>query len=234
MTTKQKDEDNPSAEEFAERMNPTRAKYKEILAKAAAGENHEEESQETEGAVDEASAEEVKELEEKLLRVMAENQNIRKRNEKEMEDTRKYAVTGFARDMIGVLENLHRAEDSIPEDKLQDNALLKNISDGVKLVKSELMGVLRKHGVERIDPMGQKFDHNLHQAMMEIPDEENEPGTVVQVMQAGYVLKDRLLRPAMVGLAKKPEETGEPDALPAQEKGAEDNSTAEEEPAKNQ
>lgn len=146
--------------------------------------------------------EEFLKLEEKLLRTVAEMENLRKRTEKEMEEARKFAVTGFARDLLEVLDNLERAQKNIPQDELEKNEVLKSINDGIKMTSAGLMVILEKHGIKRIDPRGEKFDHNLHQAVVEIPDEKSEPGTVIQVMQAGYVIKDRLLRPAMVGVAK--------------------------------
>lgn len=141
----------------------------------------------------------IKELEDKLLRTMAEMENLRRRTEKELEETRKYAVTGFARDLISVLENLERAEQSIPADA--DESVQK-IGEGVKLTAQELLKVFENYGIQRISPEGQPFDHNYHQAIVEIPTADHAPGTVVNVMQSGFTIKDRLLRPAMVGVAK--------------------------------
>lgn len=143
-------------------------------------------------------------LKDQLLRAMAEAENTRKRAQREIEDTAKYAVGNFARDLIEVLENLHRAEESIPQDHVQGNDLLKNINEGVKLTKAELLKVFDRYGIKRISPMGEKFDHNFHQAVVQIEDASVEPGQIVQVIQAGYVIKDRLLRPAMVAVAKTP------------------------------
>ncbi|NDF11975.1 MAG: nucleotide exchange factor GrpE [Proteobacteria bacterium] len=147
---------------------------------------------------------EVATLKDQVLRALAEAENTRRRAQKEVEDARKYAVSSFAGDLINVLENLYRAEESLPAD-VQDTAL-KNFIEGVKLTKNELTKVFDQHGLKRIFPQGETFDHNLHQAVVQIPSADVAPGTVVQVMQAGYVLKDRLLRPAMVGVSTAPEQ----------------------------
>lgn len=144
-------------------------------------------------------------LKDQLLRTMAEADNIRKRAQREVEDAGKYAVTNFARDLINVLENLYRAEDSIPKNLEENNPLLENICRGVDMTKRELLNVFERHGIKRIDPKGEKFDHNFHQAMLHVPDDSCPPDTVVQVLQAGYVIKDRLLRPALVGVSKPSE-----------------------------
>ena len=149
--------------------------------------------------------EEVATLKDQVLRNHAELENTRRRARRDVEEAGKYAVTTFARDLINVLENLHRAEDNIPLDQIETNELLKNIFDGVEITKRELLNVFDRHGITRIDPKGQTFDHNFHQAMMHVEDAENPANTVVQVLQAGYMLKDRLLRPALVGVSKAPQ-----------------------------
>lgn len=136
-----------------------------------------------------------------LLRQRAEAENIRKRAERELADMSKYAVTSFARDLVSVLENLQRATECIPEELKQEHKAIANLATGVEMTLSELLSVFERHGIRRIDPMGQKFDHNFHQAVAQIESTDAEPGTVVQVLQAGYVIHDRLLRPAMVGVA---------------------------------
>lgn len=141
-------------------------------------------------------------LKDQLLRTMAEAENTRKRAQRDVEEAGKYAVTSFARDLINVLENLYRAEESIPKGEAETNPLLENICKGVDMTKRELLNVFERHGIQRIDPKGEKFDHNFHQAMVQIPDGSCPPDTVVQVLQAGYVIKDRLLRPALVGVSK--------------------------------
>ncbi len=154
-----------------------------------------------EHAAEETISPDVKEVEDQLLRALAENQNLRNRMIKELEDTRKYAISTFSQDLIGVLENLRRAQKSVENENLEENAALKTLSEGVDLTANELLRVFSKNGIERISPLGEDFDHNFHQALVQIPTAEYEPGKVCQVMAAGYKIKDRLLRPAMVGVA---------------------------------
>ena len=138
------------------------------------------------------------------LYAKADTQNVRRRLEKDVQDARAYAATGFARDILSVSDNLARAIDSIPQDLREDDKF-KGLVAGIEATQRELDKVFGQHGVTRIAAMGMPLDPNAHQAMMEIPTGDAEPGTIVQEMQAGYKIKDRLLRPAMVGVAKKPE-----------------------------
>lgn len=149
-----------------------------------------------------ALVEENKELRDQLLRAVAEMENIRKRSERDVQDTRKYAVTGFARDLVNVLENLQLALLNIPAEARVNDEKLATLAEGVEMTANELMRVFETQGIVRIAPQGEKFDHNLHQAIAQVEDATKEPGTVVQVLQAGYVIHDRLLRPAMVTVAK--------------------------------
>ena len=142
------------------------------------------------------------EMKDQFLRARAETENVRRRGEKEREDALNYGSANFARDILSVSDNLRRALDALPAEALEKDEALKSLATGVELTEKELQAALERHGVTKIDAEGQKFDHNLHQAMMEIPGTEHPPGTVVQVLQVGYVIKDRLLRPAMVGIAK--------------------------------
>lgn len=144
---------------------------------------------------------EIKKLEDQLLRTLAEMQNLRQRTEKDVSEARKYGVTNFARDMIGVYENLTRAEESVSEEDLEQNSLLKSVMEGVKLTQSELLKSFENQQIKSINPIGEKFNHNFHQAVVRIPDNNSEPNTVIQVMQHGYTIQDRLLRPAMVGVS---------------------------------
>lgn len=139
---------------------------------------------------------------EQLLRTLAENENIRRRTQKEVEEASKYGMTSFARDMINVLENLHRAEESIAKDELTEGTSIHQIFQGVEMTKRELLSIFERHGIKRISPENEPFDHNFHQAMMHVVTKDQPPGTVVQVLQAGYVIKDRLLRPALVSVSK--------------------------------
>ena len=139
-----------------------------------------------------------------VLYARAETQNVRRRMEKEAQDARSYASTGFARDILSVADNLARAIESIPAE-LHDDERMKVFVTGIEATQRELDKVFGQHGITRIAAAGLPLDPNQHQAMLEIPTNDHEPGTVVQEMQPGYMIKDRLLRPAMVGVAKKPE-----------------------------
>jgi len=138
-----------------------------------------------------------------VLYAKAETQNVRRRLEKDVQDARNYAATGFARDILSVSDNLARAVQSVPE-ALREDEKLKGFIAGIEATQRELDKVFGQHGITRIASTGMPLDPNQHQAMIEIPSDDHEPGTIVQEMQAGYMIKDRLLRPAMVGVAKKP------------------------------
>jgi len=151
---------------------------------------------------DMTAEEEVAELKDKLLRTLADMENLRRRSQKDREDALKYSSANFARDMLSVADNLRRAIDSIPEDGDPDGAALVGFIEGISLTEKELLSTLERHGIRKIDPMGEKFDPQFHEAMFEIPSAEAENGTVLQVVEVGYVIHDRLLRPAKVGIAK--------------------------------
>jgi molecular chaperone GrpE len=144
---------------------------------------------------------EIAELKDRLLRAAAETENVRRRLEREKQDATAYAVTGFARDLLGVVDNLRRALDAIPLEA-RENETVKTVVTGVEMTERELSSTLQRHGVTRIEAQGQRLDPNRHQAMIEVEHDEAEPGTIVQELQAGYMLKDRLLRPALVSVAK--------------------------------
>lgn len=148
-----------------------------------------------------AKAGEAAELKDRLLRVMAEMENLRRRSEREREDTAKYAVTGLARDLLNVADNLRRALENAT-DALRQDAAAKQLIEGIEITERDLLAAFEKQGIKRIDPVGEKFDHNFHQAMFEVDSAEHAPGTIATVVQPGYVIKDRLLRPALVGVAK--------------------------------
>ena len=143
------------------------------------------------------------EFKDKLLRTLAEMENLRKRTEREVVDTRAYAIAAFARDVLAVADNMHRALDAISDELRQsaDNKV-KALVEGVDLTERELMKILERNGVRKFSPQGEKFDPNLHQAMYEVADGSAAPGTVAQVIQAGYMLGERVLRPALVAVAK--------------------------------
>lgn len=138
------------------------------------------------------------------LYAKAETQNVRRRLEKDIADTRAYAATGFARDILSVADNLARALESIPAELREDDKL-KALVSGIEATGREIDKVFAAHGISRIAAKGLPLDPNQHQAMIEVPSADAEPGTVVQELQAGYMIKDRLLRPAMVAVAKKPD-----------------------------
>lgn len=149
---------------------------------------------------------------EKYVRAVAETENLRKRMNRDVEDTRQYAVTGFAREMLDVADNLERALAAIDKDKVDADPQLKNLVEGVEMVHGQLQRTFGKFKIEKTTPEpGEKFNPELHQAMFEVPTADQPPGTVAQVMQPGYVIAGRLLRPAMVGTAKPPQENQEND-----------------------
>jgi molecular chaperone GrpE len=142
-------------------------------------------------------------LKDKFLRLMADMENLRRRTERDMADARAYAVTNFARDMLNVADNVRRAIESVPEEARNTaEGSFKGLIEGIDLTERDLLKTLERHGVKKLDPQGQKFDPNLHQAMFEIPNAEVPNGTVLQVVQSGYVIGDRVLRPALVGVSK--------------------------------
>jgi molecular chaperone GrpE len=179
--------------------------------------DYEDEAPEASGEAEALRAENA-DLRDRLLRAMAEMENLRRRNERERQDTAKYAVSNFARDMVSVSDNMRRAIEHVPADAAAKDPALKNFLDGVELTERELLTGLERHGVTRLDPMGQKFDPNMHQAMFEVEDAEKPAGTVVQVMQAGYSIGERCLRPALVGVSKASGagRTAEPEATVSQ------------------
>lgn len=150
-----------------------------------------------------AALEAAAEFKDKLLRTLADMENLRKRTDREIADARVYGVAGFARDVLAVADNMHRALATIDDElHAQSDPKLKAMIDGVELTERELHKVLEKNGVKKFSPEGEKFDPNVHQAMYEVPTSELPPGHVAQVIQAGYMLGDRVLRPALVGVSK--------------------------------
>jgi molecular chaperone GrpE len=145
---------------------------------------------------------ELAEQKDRLLRALAETENLRRRAQREREDAVKYAAAGFAKDLLSAADNLRRALDSLPEAEAPDERT-KSLIAGVAATERELLRVFERHGIHRIDPKGERFDHNFHQAVFEVENSDQPGGTVVEVLQPGYLLHDRLLRPAMVGVAKE-------------------------------
>jgi molecular chaperone GrpE len=145
---------------------------------------------------------EVADLKDKVLRTLAEMENLRRRTEREVKDAGTYAVTKFARDMLAVADNLRRAIETAPAEARAEGSAAKPVLEGVELTERALLQTFERHGVKPIEAVGAKFDPNLHQAVFEIPNPDVPNGTVLQVMQSGYVIADRVLRAAMVGVAK--------------------------------
>jgi molecular chaperone GrpE len=204
-------EENKSPENQPDGLNPEAEAVNEAAAAAE------------ESAVDavEALMAENAELKDRALRTMAEMENLRRRTEKEVKDARQYAVSGFARDMLTVSDNLSRALEALPEDDRKNaDAGVASLIEGVEMIERDLLNQLEKNGVRKLEPEGQKFDPNFHQAMFEVPNTEVPNNTVVQVVQAGYVIGERVLRPAMVGVSK-----GGPKEAPKADAGTEPGET---------
>ena len=167
-------------------------------------------------AVIEALNAENSQLKERVLRTLAEMENLRRRTEREVADAKTYGVTSFARDMLAVVDNLARALEHLPaEARAAADPQIQSVSEGVEITARDLEAVLGRHGVKKLDPKGQKFDPNFHQAIFEAPDETLPAGTVSQVVQSGWTIGDRVLRPAMVGVSR-----GGPKTSPKQESAA--------------
>ena len=145
----------------------------------------------------------IEELKDQLMRTLAESENLRKRTVKEIDQAKKYSHISFVRDLVSSVDNFKRALDSLPEDKAELPETIKNLIIGLEIVEKEINSTFEKHNLKQILPLGEKFDYNFHQAMFEVPTNNSEPGIVVEVSQKGYLLYDRLVRPAMVGISKK-------------------------------
>ena len=154
--------------------------------------------------------EEIQDLKDQRLRGAAELENFRKRAEKDQADALKYGVSNFAKEIINIKDNVERAQSSISED-VRSNDAVKSIVEGLDMIAQSAVATFEKIGIKKIESLNEKFDHNLHQAMMEIENDEVEPGTIVQELISGYTLHDRLLRPAMVGVSKKTQQNQQSD-----------------------
>ena len=169
----------------------------------ASEQDQETENVETSEAIIEKLNEEISSLKDQRLRAIAELENFRKRAEKDQSDALKYGVSNFAKEIINISDNIERAQSSIPEEA-KNNETIKPVIEGIDLIAQSVVTTFEKIGIKKIESLNEKFDHNLHQAMMEIENDDLEPGTIVQELIPGYTLHDRLLRPAMVGVSKKP------------------------------
>lgn len=169
-----------------------------------------------------AARQEAAELKDRLLRTLAEMENLRRRTEREVADARTYGISSFARDLLGVADNIGRALEAIGEDvRTGADAGIKALIEGVELTERDLLNTLAKNGIHRFEPTGEKFDPNFHQAMYEVPDEKVPAGHVAQVVQAGYRIGERVLRPALVGISRgAPKTAPQPDAAAAGQQDA--------------
>ena len=173
------------------------AELEELIVEGATEEDDEIEI----NAATDAEAE-IAELKDKLLRSLADMENLRRRSQKDREDALKYASANFARDMLSVADNLRRAIESIPQGGDPDGAALVGFIEGIALTEKDLLSALERHKIQKIEPMGEKFNPQFHEALFEIPTNDTTNGTVMQVIETGYIIHDRLLRPAKVGIAK--------------------------------
>ena len=169
----------------------------------ASEQDQETEKVETSEDIIEKLNEEISSLKDQRLRAIAELENFRKRAEKDQSDALKYGISNFAKEIINISDNIERAQSSISEEA-KNNETIKPVIEGIDLIAQSVVTTFEKIGIKKIESLNEKFDHNLHQAMMEIENDDLEPGTIVQELIPGYTLHDRLLRPAMVGVSKKP------------------------------
>lgn len=198
----QEHQEQPEMNELSEEANEALEEVLADMTSDVQGEESELSEEEQAHAALVALQEENAQLKDQLMRAVAETENVRRRAAKDVEDSRRYGQTAFARDMVSVLENLMRATTSVPEEAREENESLKNLAEGVDMTLKELIAAFEKQGITRIYPIGEVFDHNFHQAVSQVEDPEAEPNTVLQVLQAGYQMHDRLLQPAMVVVAK--------------------------------
>ncbi len=212
MTKDKKNQTEAKAAENAENeeAQPDSEATPEAPEKTAAEEGEqpetgaEETAEEAPGEVDGALTPEqqVEELNDKMLRALAEAENVRRRAERDKSDAAKYAIANFAREVLGVTDNMHRAMASVDADARKGDPALEQLMVGLEMTEREMLSTFERFGIKPIEAMGEKFDHNLHEAMFELDDASKPAGTVMQVVEAGYVLNDRLLRPAKVGVSK--------------------------------
>ena len=203
---KEENQNNTPADE-----NQNLEKETEKPEESSANENKQETPQETKEEIEESTPEEkIAELEDKLARTFAEMENQRRRFEKEKEDAFEYGGFAFAREALNLLDNLERSKLSLENDEVLKNTdALKKVSEHLEIINKDMLSILKKNNIEPIKSINEKLDPNLHQAMMEIEDESKEPGTIVQEIQKGFMMKDRLLRPSLVGVSKRKEEKKE-------------------------
>jgi molecular chaperone GrpE len=191
-------EENNNKLEEQDLENPTLEKEEQVSEEPK---DQEEAEISPEGLIEKLN-EEIMDLKDQRLRAIAELENFRKRAEKDQSDALKYGISNFAKEIINIRDNIERAQSSI-SDEAKNNEAIKSVIEGIDLIAQSVVSTFEKIGIKKIDSLNEKFDHNLHQAMMEIENDELDPGTIVQELIPGYTLHDRLLRPAMVGVSKK-------------------------------
>ena len=196
-----RDEEMTPMEELVEEVQIS-DEAQQIVEESAADSEKATVSDEPEAALEPSPEQEAAEMKDRLLRALADVENTRRRAKRDVEDARKYAASNFAKDLLNVSDNLRRALDTVSEETREDDDNFKNLVLGIEMVEKELLTAFERQGVSKVDPLGEPFDHNFHQAMYEKPDTGYPNGTVAEVMQAGYVMHERLLRPAMVAVAK--------------------------------
>ncbi|OUX31591.1 MAG: nucleotide exchange factor GrpE [Rhodospirillaceae bacterium TMED256] len=196
-----RDEETTPMEEPVEEVQIS-DEAQQIVEESAADSEEAEMPDEPEAAPEPSPEQEAAEMKDRLLRALADVENTRRRAKRDVEDARKYAASNFAKDLLNVSDNLRRALDTVSEETREGDDIVKNLVLGIEMVEKELLTAFERQGVSKVDPLGEPFDHNFHQAMYEKPDTEYPNGTVAEVMQPGYVMHDRLLRPAMVAVAK--------------------------------
>tara|TARA_B100001996_G_scaffold365708_1_gene335817 strand:+ start:137 stop:817 length:681 start_codon:yes stop_codon:yes gene_type:complete len=202
---KQNDEYETQEDNKPEDLKETQDENLDEIIDNEKEENSEEEIVQTD---DDKSKEEIRSLKEEKIRVLAEMENLRKRFDREKIDSIKYGSVNFARDILSPIDNLERALSAINKEEGHPQSI-KNLIEGLLMVKKEILNALEKNGITKIDTVNKKFDPNLHQAMMEIEDDNLDEGVVIQEIQTGYMMHDRLLRPAMVGVSKKSKQQSE-------------------------
>lgn len=194
MTEPEKKEEETNADDP---LSPT------PVEEIESGHNSEATANTTNNSEVEALQTELAEAKDKMMRALADAENTRKRAIKEREDIGKYAVSSFARDLLGFTDNFDRALQAIPEEvKTQEDSGMKNVFDGIEAMQREILSVLERHGIKKIEPLGESFNANFHEVMFEAPSPDYPPGIIMQVIEPGYVLHDRLLRAAKVGVSK--------------------------------
>jgi len=201
-TLNQRDLKNPKDREALKRAGDDFLKARKKDAPAEVDDSAAQERDESEQSDAAALEAENAELKEQMLRLAADMENLRRRTSRDVADAKSYSIANFARDMLSVSDNLARALEAIPDGARENDPGLKALAEGVEMTERAMMAALQRHGVQKIEPMGQKFDPHYHQAMFEVADASVPANTVNQVVQAGYIIGERVLRPAMVGVAK--------------------------------